>query len=118
MSLKYLKELPSVTVNGKESLFINGVGYGIDGYCCEIGDELRKKSDKPVNYAGIAIKGLLFHFKPRNATVTADTTIRSIVTKKNITDNPIYFLKFSTKSFADTINAFLKIIITARKNIP
>ena len=69
---QYLKELPSVTVNGKESLFLNGVGYGIDGYCCEIGDELRKKSDKPVNYAGIAIKGLLFHFKPRNATVTVD----------------------------------------------
>ena len=68
----YLKGLPSVTVNGKTSLFINGVGYGIDGYCCEIGDKIRATSDKPVNYAGIAIKGLLFHFKPRNATVTVD----------------------------------------------
>ena len=68
----YLKNLPRVTVNGKESTFINGVGYGIDGYCCEVGDQLREKSDKPVNYAGIAIKGLLFHFKPRNAKVTVD----------------------------------------------
>ncbi len=68
----YLKNLPRVTVNGVESAFLNGVGYGIDGYCCEVGDELRKTTDKPINYAGIAIKGLLFHFKPRNAKVTVD----------------------------------------------
>ncbi len=69
---KYLKDLPSVTVNGKTCRFLNGVGYGIDGYCCEVGDQLRKTSDKPVNYAGIAIKGVLFHFKPVTATVTVD----------------------------------------------
>lgn len=68
----YLKNLPRVTVKGKESAFLNGVGYGIDGYCCEVGDELRRRSDKPINYTGIAIKGLLFHFKPRNAKVTVD----------------------------------------------
>ncbi len=69
---KYIKDLPEVTVKGKTYKFLNGVGYGIDGYCCEVGDELRLKSDKPVNYAGIAIKGLLFHFKPVNAVVTVD----------------------------------------------
>lgn len=69
---KYIKDLPTVTVKGMTKKFINGIGYGIDGYCCEVGDELRKKSDKPVNYAGIAIKGLLFHFKPVNAFVTVD----------------------------------------------
>ncbi len=69
---EYLKDLPTVYVNGTEKLFLNGVGYGIDGYCCEVGDELKAKSDKPVNYSGIAIKGLLFHFKKRNATVTVD----------------------------------------------
>ncbi len=68
----YVKGLPTVTVNGKSSLFINAVGYGIDGYCCEVGDELREKSDKPINYTSIAIKGLLFRFKPTNATVTVD----------------------------------------------
>lgn len=68
----FMKNLPTVTVNGKKCRFINGIGYGIDGYCCEVGDKLKKKSDKPVNYAGIAIKGLLFHFKPRNAKVTID----------------------------------------------
>lgn len=63
--------LPTVTVNGKSYKFINGVGYGIDGYCCEVGDELRAKGKK-ANYTAIAIKGLLFKFKPRNATVTVD----------------------------------------------
>ncbi len=69
---KYIKDLPRVEVNGKTYRFINGVGYGVDGYCCEVGDKLRATSDKPVNYTGIAIKGVLFHFKPANAVVTVD----------------------------------------------
>ena len=68
----YIQNLPVVEVKGMKRRFINGIGYGIDGYCCEVGDEEAKKSDKPVNYAGIAVKGLLFHFKPANATVTVD----------------------------------------------
>ncbi|MBR3750338.1 MAG: diacylglycerol kinase family protein [Clostridia bacterium] len=69
---RQLKDLPKVTVKGKSYKFINGVGYGIDGYCCQVGDELKKTSKKPINYAGIAIKGLLFHYKPTNATVIVD----------------------------------------------
>ena len=69
---KYLQNLPTVTVNGVTCRFVNGVGFGIDGYCCEVGDELRKKSNKPVNYTMIAIKGLLFHYKPTKAKVTVD----------------------------------------------
>lgn len=69
---KYLKNLPTVTVNGEERVFLNGVGFGIDGYCCEVGDQLRETSDKPVNYTSIAVKGLLFHYKPTNATITVD----------------------------------------------
>lgn len=69
---EYLRDLPTVYVNGMERLFINGIGYGVDGYCCEVGDELRAKSDKPVNYTSIAIKGLLFHYKRSDATVTVD----------------------------------------------
>ena len=68
----YLKNLPTVTVKGTEYKFINGVGYGIDGYCCEVGDKLRATSEKPVNYTMIAIKGLLFHYKPTGATVIVD----------------------------------------------
>ncbi len=70
---KYLKDLPYVTVNGKTYRFINGVGYGIDGYCCEVGDKLREQNPgKKINYAGIAIKGLLFHYHRTNATVIVD----------------------------------------------
>ena len=69
---EYLKNLPTVTVNGRDYFFINGVGFGIDGYCCEVGDALKKSSDKPVNYTSIAVKGLLFHFKPRNAKIIVD----------------------------------------------
>lgn len=68
----YLENLPTVTVNGETQRFLNGIGYGIDGYCCEVGDQLRETSEKPVNYAGIAIKGLLFHYKPTLASVTVD----------------------------------------------
>lgn len=68
---RYLKNLPSVRVGGKTYRFINGVGYGIDGYCCQEGDK-RKALGKKVNYTAIAIKGLLFHYKPTAATVTVD----------------------------------------------
>lgn len=67
----YLKNLPTVIVNGESYKFINGIGYGLDGYCCEKGDELKDKGKK-VNYSMIAIKGLLFDFKPRNARVIVD----------------------------------------------
>ena len=69
---QYLNNLPSVEVNGKTYRFINGVGFGIDGYCCQVGDELRKIPGKKINYTAIAIKGLLFHFQARNAKVTVD----------------------------------------------
>lgn len=68
----YIKNLPVVEINDKSYKFINGVGFGIDGWCCEEGDRQRAKSDKPVNYTAIAIKGLLFTFKRRTATVTID----------------------------------------------
>lgn len=67
----YIKDLPIVEVKGMTRRFINGIGYGIDGYCCEVADKLAKEN-KPINYTGIAIKGLLFFYKPTNATVTVD----------------------------------------------
>lgn len=68
----YLQALPVVEVKGKEYRFLNGVGYGIDGYCCQVGDALKKLPGRKVNYTTIAIKGLLFHYKARNARVTVD----------------------------------------------
>ena len=69
---KYLKDLPFVEVNGMKRRFLNGIGYGIDGYCCEVGDEMREAGNKKINYAGIAIKGLLFHYKPTCAKIKVD----------------------------------------------
>ena len=40
--------------------------------CCQIGDDLRAKSDKPINYTSNAIKLLLFKYKPKNAKVIVD----------------------------------------------
>lgn len=69
---QFMESLPVVTVNDEKHYFINGIGYGIDGYCCEEGDKIQAVSDKPVNYAGIAIKGMLGKFKPCGGTVTID----------------------------------------------
>ena len=69
---KYIEYLPTVEINGKTYRFINGIGYGIDGYCCEEGDRIRERSDKPVNYTAVAIKGLLYDYKPADATVIVD----------------------------------------------
>ena len=69
---KYIENLPTVEVKGETYRFVNGVGYGIDGYCCEEGDRLRAISSKPIDYTAIAIKGLLFKYKPKKATVTVD----------------------------------------------
>ena len=69
---QYIKNLPSVEVMGKSYHFLNNVGFGIDGYCCEVGDAKKAKGEKNINYTSIAIMGLLFHFKPKNATVKVD----------------------------------------------
>ena len=68
----YITDLPKIHFNGETHTFINGVGYGIDGYVCEEGDRIRKKTGKPINYTGTAIKGLLYAYKRTFATVTVD----------------------------------------------
>ncbi len=75
---KYITDLPSVTVKGKKYHFMNGIGFGIDGYCCEVGDKMKAEDpERPVNYTGIAIKGLLGKFKPANGKVTVDGVEKS-----------------------------------------
>ncbi len=70
---RYLKCLPTVKVNDMKKLFLNGIGFGIDGYCCEEGDKKRIVSPgKKVNYSNIALKGLAYDYKRTNATVTVD----------------------------------------------
>ncbi|MCR5073463.1 MAG: diacylglycerol kinase family protein [Clostridiales bacterium] len=67
-----LKNLPLITVNGIQRRFLNGIGYGLDGETCRVGDIQRATSDKPVNYSSIAIKLLLGGYKLNKATVTVD----------------------------------------------
>ncbi len=73
---EYLKDLPIVTVKGKDYKFLNGIGFGIDGYCCEISDIFQAKSKKKVNYTAIAIKGIAYDYKPTDAKVTVDGVTR------------------------------------------
>lgn len=74
---EYIKDLPIVAVKGKKYRFINNVGYGIDGYCSKVGDDLKNSSAKKINYTAIAIKGLLFYYKTTNARITVDGKIHT-----------------------------------------
>ena len=67
-----MKNLPLITVKGIQRRFVNGIGYGIDGETCRIGDIQRATSDKPVSYSNIAIKLLLGSYKLKKATVDVD----------------------------------------------
>ena len=86
----YLKRLPVTYVKGEKYRFINGVGYGIDGYCCDEGEKLRAKG-KGINYTVIAIKGVLFFYKTTNATITVDGVSK---TYKNVWMIPTMFGRY------------------------
>ena len=70
---KYLKDLPYVEVNGRKMYFLDNVGYGIDGWVCEVADQ-KKEADPSakINYTNIALSGLFGKYKPCNAKVTVD----------------------------------------------
>ncbi len=68
----YIRALPTVEVKGKRMKFINGVGFGVDGFCCEEGDKYRERTGKAPNYTAIAIKGALYAFKKVTAKITVD----------------------------------------------
>ncbi len=67
-----LKGLPTIEVKGKTYRFINGIGFGIDGDCCVVAEQMKKAGEKKIDYSKITISLLLKSFKPRNATVTID----------------------------------------------
>jgi len=67
-----LKHIPKVTIKGREYYFLNGVGMGLDGYCCEEGERARGLSTRPINYTKIALEGLMRGYSPKNATVIVD----------------------------------------------
>ena len=68
---EYLTDLPVITVNGESHRFINGVGLGLDGYCCA--EVARAKAiGKRKSYVSVAIKGFLKDYHPANAVITVD----------------------------------------------
>lgn len=88
---EYFKKLPCATIKGKRYRFINGIGFGIDGYCCEKGDELKAAGKTDINYTAIAIKGLLGAYKPTGAKITVDGVTR---TYKDVWLAPTMFGKY------------------------
>ncbi|MDO4747646.1 MAG: diacylglycerol kinase family protein [Eubacteriales bacterium] len=68
---EYIENLPVVTINNKEYLFINNVGYGIDGQVCTVADEMKAQGKTDINYTTLSIKLLLTKYKSCGATVTA-----------------------------------------------
>ena len=69
---EFIKNLPTIRVNGEERKFINGIGYGIDGMCCEVADQLKAQGKKKIDYTSLTIRLLLFKYKCPTATVTID----------------------------------------------
>lgn len=69
----YINNLPTALVKNHHRPFINGIGFGLDGYCCATADYIKAKSPSAkINYTTIAIKGLLYKFKPYHAIVEVD----------------------------------------------
>lgn len=69
---KYIKNLPVITVKNKEYVCINGVGLGLDGFCCALGETEKRKYGRKINYTKLALRGLLYAYKPRKAKVIVD----------------------------------------------
>ena len=65
-----IKNLPTVTINGNEELFLNGCGFGVDGeVCVMVNDKANKK--KGLNYFKSAIM-LLKRFKCYDLEIEVD----------------------------------------------
>lgn len=70
---QYLKDLPAVEINDKKYYFLNNVSFGIDGWVCEIADQIKVKNpNAKANYTNIAISGLLGKYKPCNGRAWVD----------------------------------------------
>ena len=72
---KYIEKLPKVKVKDIECRFINGIGFGIDGMCCEEADKMKAAGKQKINYAGLSVKLMLFKYKCPKATITIDDKV-------------------------------------------
>jgi len=69
---EYFTGLPTAEIDGKFYRFLNGLGAGIDGFVCELGNRLRDETGKKVNYTACALKGLLGKYTPIDVKITVD----------------------------------------------
>ncbi len=68
----YFKDLPVVTINGVETRFLNGVGFGLDGAVCEAAEEFKKHSTKKFSYLGLAIQLIMGKYNRPNCRAIID----------------------------------------------
>ena len=73
----YLVHLPHVEIHGKTYLYVNGIGFGLDGMVCEVTDKLKAQGVKKINYTMESIKLLLGGFKCPSGSVTVDGVTKS-----------------------------------------
>lgn len=69
---KYVENLPTIYVNDKEYRYLNGIGFGIDGFVCEIAEKQKAAGKKKISYAGLSVKNLIHGYKCPRAKVTVD----------------------------------------------
>lgn len=74
---KYIDTLPEITVQGQRRRFLNGVGGGLDGHVIAEVRRLQNLTGKKVSYTNIALKALLWQYKPVSAEITVDGVSRS-----------------------------------------
>ncbi len=69
---KFITNLPTVTINGNTYRFLNGIGFGVDGVCCEMADDMKAAGAEKIDYTGLSIKIVLFKFKCPHSWITVD----------------------------------------------
>ncbi len=73
----YLAKLPHVEIKGKTYLYVNGIGFGLDGMVCEVTDKLKEQGVQKIDYTMESIKLLLGGFKCPSGKVTVDGVTKS-----------------------------------------
>lgn len=66
-----IRDLPVIFVNGERRRFVNGVGLGLDGYCCAEVARAKTRGEK-LSYVSVALRAFLKDFRPVNAEITVD----------------------------------------------
>lgn len=68
----YIKNLPVLTVNKKERLFVNGVGFGADSDCWALQENRFEKEGKFFQICCRFLKEVFLSYKPAKATICID----------------------------------------------